>query len=183
MCQSFKGVRCLGDVRSLGHSWTQRHPQSGTVPPSVRNCATLGAEAARGHWPPTKVSAPTQSCRQRPCVIPEYLSSLVCSRVCPARKSRRVDLVLPTLCVPRKWNRRVAWQLSSPPQGTSLHIACRSKQHRHRTGRFTFRSQCGWCPPPAVDPASETAPKPITVKASQFTGSLSDKEDLKRCQV
>jgi hypothetical protein len=35
------------------------------------------------------------------------------------------------------------WQLSSPRQGTPLHIAYRSKQHRHRTGRFTCRSQCG----------------------------------------
>jgi hypothetical protein len=35
MCQSLKGVRGLGDVRSLGHS--------------ARNSAALGAEAARGH--------------------------------------------------------------------------------------------------------------------------------------
>ncbi len=39
MCQSCKGVRCLGDVRSLGHSATlgadQCRSRCGTVPPSV----------------------------------------------------------------------------------------------------------------------------------------------------
>jgi hypothetical protein len=44
MCQSFKGVRGLGDVRSLGDS------------------ATLGAELARGPAPDQSISA-TLSCR------------------------------------------------------------------------------------------------------------------------
>jgi hypothetical protein len=151
---------------------------SAAVPPSVRNSATLSADAAPGYWPPTKVSAPTQPCRHRPCAITEYLSSLMCYVLSSLSSSRIIASIQAFLLYAFPVESGTAespWQLSSPRQGTPLHIAYRSKQHCHRTGRFTFRSQCGRCPPPAANPASETAPKLITVKASQFTGSLSVK--------
>jgi hypothetical protein len=104
MCQLFKGVRGLNDVRRRGDSATldaeatrdfatdqstsatpygdstilgaEAARELATVPAQHRlgDSATLGAAAARGLTPDQ-----TQSCRQRPSAIPQYLSSLVCS--------------------------------------------------------------------------------------------------------
>jgi hypothetical protein len=66
----FIALRSLGDVRSLEHS-------ANLCPVDTRGLATDQKRSA------------TQSRRQRPSAIPEYLSSLLCSRVCLARKSSR----------------------------------------------------------------------------------------------
>jgi hypothetical protein len=65
-----------------------------TVPPSVLKLPV--------DWPPAEVSARRSLVDSAP--------ALSRSRESVQLASRRIDLGLPTLCVPdRKWDRRVAW--------------------------------------------------------------------------
>jgi hypothetical protein len=115
MCQSCKGVRCLGDVRSLGHSWTQRDSRCGTVPPSV-----LKLPVDTGHRPKYQ--------RQRSLVdsapaLSRSIYRLWCARESVQLANRRIDPGLPTLCVSdRKWDRRVALEtIFTAARYTSTH--------------------------------------------------------------
>jgi hypothetical protein len=89
----------------------------------------------------------TQSCRQRLSAIPQYLSSLVCSRVCPARESSHRSSQAFVLCAftIESETAELPWLLSLLPRGTPPHCFPTGDTGSTRFGiRCTIYSTCSY---------------------------------------